>query len=49
MSKIYIIRYGQIDWDVKKILQGVTNIELNETGKQKNLTYLDGVWYKYIE
>ena len=32
MSKLYIVRHGQTDWNVKKLLQGATNIELNEVG-----------------
>ena len=32
MSKLYIVRHGQTDWNVKKILQGATDIELNEEG-----------------
>lgn len=32
MSKIYIIRHGQTDWNVKGLLQGTTDTELNETG-----------------
>lgn len=37
MSKLYIIRHGQTDWNVKKTLQGTTDIELNKEGiKQKN-------------
>ena len=32
MNKLYIVRHGQSDWNVKKLLQGVTDIELNEEG-----------------
>ena len=32
MNKLYIIRHGQTDWNVKKLLQGKTDIELNEEG-----------------
>lgn len=32
MSKLYIVRHGQTDWNVKKLLQGATDIELNEEG-----------------
>lgn len=30
--KIYIVRHGQTDWNLKKIIQGKKDIELNETG-----------------
>ncbi len=32
MNKLYIVRHGQTDWNVKKLLQGSTDIELNEMG-----------------
>ena len=32
MNKLYVVRHGQTDWNVKKLLQGATDIELNEVG-----------------
>ena len=32
MIKLYIVRHGQTDWNVKGLLQGTTDIELNEEG-----------------
>lgn len=32
MSKLYIVRHGQTNWNKKKLLQGTTDIELNEEG-----------------
>lgn len=30
--KIYVVRHGQTDWNVKNLLQGSTDVELNEVG-----------------
>lgn len=32
MNKLYIVRHGQTDWNVQKLLQGKTDIELNAEG-----------------
>lgn len=32
MNKLYIVRHGQTDWNVKGLLQGTTDIELNKEG-----------------
>lgn len=32
MNKLYIVRHGKTDWNVKGLLQGSTDIELNEEG-----------------
>ena len=32
MNKIYIVRHGKTDWNVKGLLQGATDIDLNEEG-----------------
>lgn len=32
MNRLYIVRHGLTDWNVQKILQGKTDIELNEEG-----------------
>ncbi len=32
MNKIYIVRHGKTDWNGKGLLQGTTDIELNEEG-----------------
>ncbi len=33
--KLYIMRHGQTDWNVKKKIQGCTDIELNEVGLEQ--------------
>lgn len=30
--KLYVVRHGQTDWNLNNLLQGNTNVELNETG-----------------
>ena len=32
MSKLYMIRHGKTDWNIKKLIQGSTDIPLNEEG-----------------
>ena len=35
--KLFIIRHGQTDWNKKGIIQGRTDIPLNEEGKKQAL------------
>lgn len=30
--KLYVVRHGQTDWNIKNLLQGSTDVELNEVG-----------------
>lgn len=47
--KLYIVRHGKTDWNIMGLLQGQTNIELNEEGindarklsKEINLNEID--------
>lgn len=32
MNKLYIVRHGETDWNVKSLLQGRTDIDLNDNG-----------------
>ena len=34
---IIVVRHGQTDWNVKDLLQGRTDIELNENGKNQTI------------
>ncbi|VEU24308.1 DEKNAAC105623 [Brettanomyces naardenensis] len=33
--RIFVVRHGQTEWNIKRILQGHSNIPINETGKQQ--------------
>lgn len=35
MEKLYIVRHGKTDWNDKGLLQGKTDIELNEEGNEQ--------------
>ncbi len=32
MNKLYVVRHGKTEWNVKGLLQGITDISLNEEG-----------------
>ena len=32
---LYFVRHGETDWNVKKKIQGKTDVPLNENGKQQ--------------
>lgn len=32
MNKLYVVRHGRTDWNDLKIIQGTTDIDLNESG-----------------
>lgn len=36
--KLYIVRHGQTDWNAKKIMQGNTDVPLNEVGIEQALS-----------
>jgi len=35
MNKIYIVRHGKTDWNIKGLLQGTADIEINKEGIQQ--------------
>lgn len=35
MGKIYLVRHGKTDWNEKGLIQGLTDIELNDIGKKE--------------
>jgi len=34
-TKLYLVRHGETDWNIKNKIQGQTDIELNEKGRQQ--------------
>ena len=32
MIKLYVVRHGKTNWNIEKLIQGKTDIELNEEG-----------------
>lgn len=36
--KLFITRHGQTDWNLRGIIQGTTDIPLNDTGRAQALT-----------
>ena len=47
--KIYLVRHGQTDWNVKRIAQGRTDIPLNETGIAQAEALRDKIRNKTID
>ena len=43
MSKIYLIRHGQTDWNRAGKIQGMRDIPLNETGRQQARQLAEGM------
>ena len=35
INDLYFVRHGETDWNVKKKIQGKTDVPLNENGKQQ--------------
>lgn len=49
MIKLLIVRHGQTDWNKKGLLQGVTDIELNEEGINQIKELSTKINYKNID
>lgn len=51
MKMIYVIRHGQTDWNLKEIIQGNQDINLNNHGKSQAIELkrkLEGIKFDYI-
>lgn len=49
MNKLFIVRHGETDWNVKKLLQGKTDIELNENGIKQAEELIDKLDFNNID
>lgn len=49
MTKLYIIRHGKTDWNKQKIIQGSTDIELNQEGIDQAKLLVDKIAINEID
>lgn len=42
--KLYVMRHGETDWNLKKLYQGQTDVPLNETGLRQAEAAKEKVW-----
>lgn len=47
--KLYIVRHGQTDWNARKIMQGNTDVPLNQVGREQAINIQESLTNEVID